>query len=119
MVGGHHLRCGEKCLLWMGVWHISNQGGSNSVFAYNPTNDKWSELPKCPTAHVSLAMVNSLLTPIGGRILNYEDTNSLLSLTDNKWTKQFPPMPPKCWLTGVVCRGRSLIVAEDCEDRNT
>ena len=23
-------------------------GGSKSVFAYNSTNNKWSELPKCP-----------------------------------------------------------------------
>ena len=41
----------------------------------------------------------------------HEVTNSLLSLTDNKWTKQFPPMPTKRWLTAVVCSGRSLVVA--------
>ena len=86
-------------------------GGSNSVFAYNSTNNKWSELPKCPNYDFSLAMVNSLLTAIGGKTSNYEVTNSLLSLTGNKWTKQFPPMPTKRWLTVVVCSGRSLVVA--------
>ena len=85
--------------------------GSKSVFAYNSTNNKWSELPKCPNFDFSLAMVNSLLTAIGGKTSNYEVTNSLLSLTDNKWTKQFPPMPTKRWLTAVVCSGRSLVVA--------
>ena len=59
----------------------------------------------------SLAMVNSLLTAIGGMTSNYEITNSLLSLTDNKWTKQFPPMPTKRSVTVVVCSGRSLVVA--------
>ena len=84
---------------------------SNSVFAYNSTSNKWSELPECPNEDFSLAVVNSLLTAIGGQTPNYEVTNSLLSLTDNKWTKQFPPMPTKHWLTAVVCSGRSLVVA--------
>ena len=85
--------------------------GFKSVFAYNSTNNKWSELPECPTSYVSLAVVNSLLTAIGGMTSNYELTNSLLSLTGDKWTKQFPPMPTKRWLTAVVCSGRSLVVA--------
>ena len=86
-------------------------GGSKSVFVYNSTNNKWSELPKCPNHGFSLAMVNSLLTAIGGKKPNYGVTNSLLSLTGNKWTKQFPPMPTKRGVTVVVCSGRSLVVA--------
>ena len=84
---------------------------SNSVFAYSSTNNKWSELPKCPNSDFSLAMVNSCLTAIGGETSNDEVTNSLLSLTDNKWTRRFPPMPTKRWLTAAVCSGRSLVVA--------
>ena len=87
------------------------QPGKFDVLAYNSTTNKWSELPKYPNYGFSLAMVNSLLTAIGGKTSNYERTNSLLSLTDNKWTKQFPPMPTKRWLTAVVCSGRSLVVA--------
>ena len=95
--------------------------GSNNVFAYDSTNNKiWYELPKCPNSGFSLAMVNSLLTAIGG---NTPKTNSLLSLTHNQWTKQFPPMPTKRWLTVVVCSGRSLVVAggvgEGNKDLNT
>ena len=86
-------------------------GGYKSVFAYNSTKNKWTELPECPNSSFRLAMVNSLLTAIGGRTSNYELTNSLLSFTDNKWTKQFPPMPTKRWLTAAVCSGRSLVVA--------
>ena len=85
--------------------------GPNNVFAYNSSNNKWSEHPKCPNRGFSLAMVNSLLTAIGGKTSNYELTNTLLSLTDNKWTKQFPPMPTKRWVTAAVCSGRSLVVA--------
>ena len=85
--------------------------GSKSVVAYNPTTNKWSELPECPNSYVSLAMVNGLLTAIGGLTSNDELTNSLLSLTNNTWTKQFPPMPTKRQLTAGVCSGRSLLVA--------
>ena len=83
----------------------------NEVFAYTFATNKWSELPKCPNFYVSLAVVNSLLTTIGGETPNNEVTDSLLSLTDNKWTKQLPPMPTKRGLTAVVCSGRSLVVA--------
>ena len=89
-----------------------------SVFAYNSTNSKWSELPKCPNSSFSLAMVNSLLTAIGGMTLNNEVTNSLLSLTDNKWTKHFPSMLTKRWLTVAVCSGRSLVVAGGVGERS-
>ena len=94
-------------------WSVAyfQPGWSNSVMAYNSTNNKWFELPKCHNSSFSLAMVNSLLTAIGGRTLNNEVTNSLLNLTDNKLTKQFPPMPTKRWLSAVVCSGRSLVVA--------
>ena len=84
---------------------------SKTVFVYNSANNKWSKLPKCSNEDFSLAVVNSLLTAIGGRTLNREVTNTLLSLTDNKWIKQFPPMPTKRWLTAVVCSGRSLAMA--------
>ena len=86
-------------------------GGYKSVFAYSSTNNKWYELPECPNHGFNLAMVNSLLTAIGGKTPNYELTNSLLSLSGDKWTKQFPPMPTKRWLTAVLCSGRSLVVA--------
>ena len=93
------------------AYFLPGNNYSNIVFAYNSTNNKWSELPECPNYNFSLAMVNSLLTAIGGKTSNGEVTNSLLNLTDNKWMKQFPPMPTKRWWTAVVCSGRSLIVA--------
>ena len=62
-------------------------------------------------------MVNSLLTAIGGKTSNNEVTNSLLSLTDNKWTNQFPPMRTKRCLTAVVCSGRSLVVVGGVGER--
>ena len=85
--------------------------GSNSVFAYNSTKEKWYELPDCPNFNFSLAIVNHDLTAIGGEMRSKQVTDSLLSLTDSKWTEQFPPMPTKRWLTIAVCTGRFLVVA--------
>ena len=102
--------CGGVSAVGRGVAYFSPGGGE--VFAYNSTNNKWSERPKCPNQGFSLAIVNSLLTAIGGkRNLGFQPTNSLLSLTGNKWMEQFPAMPTKRWLTSAVCSGRSLIVA--------
>ena len=84
---------------------------SKCVFAYNSTTNEWSKLPECPNCDFSLAVVNGLLTAIGGKTPYHEVTNSLLSLTNNKWTEQFPPMPTKRWVTAAVCSDKSLVVA--------
>ena len=91
-------------------------GGSKSIFAFAFAANEWSELPECPNSYVSLVMVNSLLTAIGGMTSNHKVTNSLLSLNDDMWTKQFAPMPTKrCW-TAAVCSGRSLVVTGGMEE---
>ena len=82
-----------------------------SVFAFNSANSKWSELSTWPYRGFSLAIVNNLLTAIGGESLLVGVTNSLLSLTNDQWTEKFPPMPTKRYLTAAVCSGRSLVVA--------
>ena len=87
------------------------QPGQHTVLAYDSVKNNWSELPWCPNHDFSLAVVNKLVTAIGGRTPKGDYTSSLLSLTDKKWTKQFPPMPTKRWCTAVVCSGRSLVVA--------
>ena len=104
---------GEVAAMGGGVAYFHPGGRRHEVFAYNSTNNNWSELPKCPNCSFCLAIVNSLLTAIGGRSPDcmYKITNSLLSLIDAKWIKQFPPMPTKRSLTSAVCGGRSLIVA--------
>ena len=84
---------------------------SKGIVSYNSATNKWSELPECPNYGFSLAVINGLLTAIGGKTPNYKVTNSLLSPTDKKWTEQFPPMPTKRWVTTAVHNGRSLIVA--------
>ena len=105
-----HKMCGEVTAVDGSVAYL-RPWGSNCVFAYNSTSNKWSELPACPNNVFSLAVVSSLLTAIGGETSNIKLTNSLLSFTDNKWTKRFPPMPTKRYSTAVVCSGNSLVVA--------
>ena len=88
-----------------------NPAWSSDVYSYNSEKQTWSSLPQCPHRYSSLAVVNGLLTAIGGE-LGTDDTNQLLSLTGGrKWVEQFPPMPTKRFLTAAVCSGKSLVVA--------
>ena len=87
------------------------QPEGHEVFAYTFSDKKWSELPKCPNRDFGLAVVNGLLTAIGGEMPNHGVTNLLLSFINSKWIEQFPPMPTKRWLTITVCSGRSLVTA--------
>ena len=94
-----------------------NADWSLNVHAYDSLTQQWSTLPECPQIGFSLAVVNGLLTAIGGYALQSDKaTNTLLSLTGEekglrKWSKEFPPMPTKRWLTAAVCSVKSLIVA--------
>ena len=78
---------------------------------YNSETGKWAILPKCPKDSFSIAIVNGLLTAIGGRQSD-KATKSLLSLThQQKWTEQFPPMTYFHRVPAVACSSTSLIVA--------
>ena len=68
-----------------------------------------SQLPDCPHASSSLAVLSGLPTTIGG---NRPFTNTLMSLTtERKWIEKFPPMPTKRTFVTAVCTGTDLIVA--------
>ena len=76
-------------------------------------NHCWCELPICLYSGCSIAIVNDLLTAIGG----FQDsniTNQLFSLTgegsSRKWTEQCPPMPTKRDFTTALCAETALIV---------
>ena len=97
----------------MGVWHISDQQCVLYCTVYLPTIPLLTNGLNFPDVLIVLAIINSLLTAIGGGTPNDEATNSLLS-TDDKWTEKFPPMPTKRYLTAAVCSGRSLVVAGGC-----
>ena len=95
-------------------------GFSRCVQSYNADTEEWSTLPTCPTEYFTLAVVNGLLTAVGGWQSPWfgpkKSTNTLLSLITQErgkkeWVKHFPPMPTKRDLTAVVCSGKSLVVA--------
>ena len=87
--------------------------GSGTVYAYDSPTEQWSTLPHCPHIHFSLAVINGLLTAVGGELAD-EPTNVLLSLTgsgNKTWSKTFPPMPTKRYWAIAMWSGKSLIVA--------
>ena len=89
-------------------------GYSRHVWAYDLKEDKWTGLPDCPQCDTGLAMVNGLLTAVGGRTSDGDATNTLVSLTESRseWTEHFPPMPVKVYHPAVVCTGNHLLVTD-------
>ena len=87
--------------------------GSRQVFAYNSDTEEWSALPECPRTNFTLAVVNDLITAVGGS--NFFVSNTLFSLVEDggrrNWVEHFPPMPTKRHSTAVVCSGKALVVA--------
>ena len=89
------------------------------VLMYNSMTQQWTVLPECPKRFFSIAVVNGLLTAVGGRKSLTAPTKSLLSLsqqkgwllTQKKWIEQFPPMTYYHNSPAVATTNTSLIVA--------
>ena len=79
------------------------------VFAYNSENNDWIELPECPQSDFGLAVVNNLITAVGGESGEY--TNHLSSFNGDEWVTVFPPMPTKRHRPAVISAQNYLIVA--------
>ena len=92
------------------------------IMMYNSETGKWAILLECPKRSFSIAVVNGLLTAIGGQqssdgqdtktLLNLTTSRSLFGLTEQqKWTEQFPQMTYYHNTPAVACTSTSLIVA--------
>ena len=92
-----------------------NSGGSHKVYSCQMTSEGllWSTLPNSPYMGFSLAVIDGLLTCVGGYGGSY--TNTLHSLTGGghkrQWSEVFPPMPTACSDTASVTTEQALVVA--------
>ena len=85
----------------------------NQVYSYQNIfgNEQWSQLPDNPNRYFGLAVIDGLVTSVGGD----GPTNTLLSLTGEgekkEWSEVFPPMPtPRSYVTCVTTE-QALVVA--------
>ena len=94
-----------------------NPGYTHRVWAYDLKEDRWTGLSDCPQRHAGFAIVNGLLTAVGGSTNDGHLTNTLVSLTksDNRWTEHFPPMPAELYDPALVCTGNHLVVVARME----
>ena len=68
---------------------------STSVYRYEWRREKWEKLPSCPHENSGLVLSNGKLTVVGGCRVNENDTsytNKLLTLQQEKWAAEYPPM---------------------------
>ena len=90
--------------------------GSSRVYSYQniPGNEQWSRLPDNPNRNFSLAVIDGLLTSVGGKD-SRGPTNTLLSLTGEgvrkKWSEVFPHLPTPRSSTACITTEKALVVA--------
>ena len=99
------------------VAYFMNSDGT--LFSFDSTIDPyeaWCQLVKCPLEDSCLAIVDGLLTAIGGlewKGMGNRMTNKLISLKGQEirtWMSHFPPMPTKRRLATAVTTTKHLIV---------
>ena len=84
--------------------------GCHEVFAYNSENNDWSKLPECPQSNFGLAVVNNLITAVGG-VSGGHHTNRLSNYSGGRWVTVFPPMLTKRRWPAVISTENYLITA--------
>ena len=90
---------------------------SDVVYSYQNIqgNEQWSMLPNNPNDAFSLAVIDDLVTSVGGRNSHSVVTNTLFSLTGEgegkQWSEVFPPMPTPRRLTTCITTAQALVVA--------
>ena len=89
---------------------------SNKVYAYHVSSSCWSPIPDSLYGGFALAVIDGLLTTVGGFLsTSGENINKLYSLTGRgsgrKWTMIFPSMPTKRYCVSALCTGTALIAA--------
>ena len=99
-----------------------NPAVSHKVYSCQMTSEGllWSTLPDSRYENFSLAVIDGLLTCVGGWG-GGSCTNSLRSLTGGgrkrQWSEVFPPMPTARSLTASVTTEQALVVAGGCDGR--
>ena len=90
-------------------------GDSYNVYSYQNIlgKEQWSQLPDNPNRNCGLAVIDGLLTSVGGD--NNGPVNTLLSLTGESMRKQwhviFPSMPTPRVVIACITTEQSLVVA--------
>ena len=83
-----------------------------SIYSYSPSEDKWSTLTPRRYEAFSLAVVNNMLTTIGGAQTDGAAINSLMSMDKvMKWRQLLPPMPTARVRPAAVTTPTHLVVA--------
>ena len=101
-----------------------NKYTSNLIYEYDSDTNKWCNEIECKKIQFGMAVVNELLTIIGGYDLDKSEdmrtasSNTLLSLVDSQspagskqWSEHFKPMPTKRRHPMVCCSDKHLLVA--------
>ena len=94
-----------------GVAYFRDALSDTTVQMYSSEREQWTVLPECSKRYFSIAVVNGLLTAIGGMQAG-RATKTLVSFTHQQtWTEKFPPMTYFHNTPAIVCTSTSLIVA--------
>ena len=109
----------EKMLRGAAVVHGNiayfRSGSSDKVYSYQNIlgKEQWSQLPDNPNKNIGLAVIDGLLTSVGG--FNNGYTNTVLSLTGEgmrkQWSEIFPPMLTPRSSVACITIEQSLVVA--------
>ena len=101
---------------------------SRDVYGYLLDDDKWYQYPKCPYYYTGLAMINNVLTAVGGSTSDpgvyskndsYQKTSTLLCLINMMWVQWFAPLNIARCDHAVINNDHCVIAAGGVDESST
>ena len=89
-----------------------------SIFSYNTDHQSWTEFPGCPVSSFSMAVLDNLLTVIGGKNADYAPVATLYSYSGKKWVQLFPRMKvERYWTISNTCDSFLIVMGGEGSNR--
>ena len=106
------------CVVVKGTTLYISESRGCYIYTFDTTSSLWSTLPLCPQESFSLAVVENLLTAVGGQDVKSQKVLGRLcsfaegrSSDSGEWTQAFPPMLTERIWPAVLSAGSNLVVA--------
>ena len=91
-----------------------------NIYSYNTVHQSWEDIPGCPVSSFSMAVLDNLLTIIGGKSIDLAPVSTLYSYSYSakNWMQEFPSMQvERYWTISNVYESFLVVIGGEGKDR--
>ena len=89
-----------------------------NIYSFNLADQSWVNLPTCPVSSFSMAVLDGLITIIGGKSTDLAAVSTLYSYSGEEWVQKYPHMHvERYWTMSTKCETSLIVMGGEGKDR--